>query len=165
MCVQKLHFSLFSYPLFDKNRLNEWQCVIYQTKFPSLATICKRSHVKKMNGAPVGPFRIRIDLNKNPVYDTLAASPALRCIELFYLIVVGLVCIMNIHFLNDTLDLTITALCYAWILGVIFSLHTGISPTNRHKFENRVFGVSLFSQWPRSVPEQSNHKHQFKNAI
>ena len=32
-----------------------------------LATICKRSHVDKMNGAPVGPFRVCIDKKNNPV--------------------------------------------------------------------------------------------------
>ena len=34
-----------------------------------LATICKRSHVDKMNGAATGPFRVRID-KKKPVLFT-----------------------------------------------------------------------------------------------
>ena len=33
-----------------------------------LATTCKSSHVNKMNGAPVGPVCVLIDLNKNPVF-------------------------------------------------------------------------------------------------
>ena len=31
----------------------------------AFATTCRRSHVDKMNGAPVGPFRVRIDLGEN----------------------------------------------------------------------------------------------------
>ena len=30
----------------------------------ALATTCKRLHLDKMNGAPVGPFRVRIDKKK-----------------------------------------------------------------------------------------------------
>ena len=33
----------------------------------ALATTCKSSHVDEMNGAHVGPIRVRIDMNKNPV--------------------------------------------------------------------------------------------------
>ena len=55
-----LLFSNFSY---------EIKCHVSYIKqnSPSLATTCKRSHVDKMNDAPVGPFRVPIDLNKNPV--------------------------------------------------------------------------------------------------
>ena len=37
--------------------------------FKVLATICKRLHVDNLNGAPIGPFRVRIEILKN-LYNT-----------------------------------------------------------------------------------------------
>ena len=45
-----------------------WDTLYIKHIFPLLATTCKRSHVDKMNDVPVGPFRVLIDLNKNPVF-------------------------------------------------------------------------------------------------
>ena len=36
--------------------------------FKALATTCKRSHVDKLNGVPVRPFRVRIEIKKNNLY-------------------------------------------------------------------------------------------------
>ena len=57
---------------------------LYERKYPmsyikqnfrALVTTCKRLYVDKMNGAPVEPFRVRIDFLKNaqnsvPINDT-----------------------------------------------------------------------------------------------
>ena len=53
-------FSYFSYE-------TKYHMLHIKQNSPALATTCKRSHVDKMYGAPVGPFCVRIDLSKNPV--------------------------------------------------------------------------------------------------
>ena len=50
-------FPPFLVSAFRQGRIE----TIIKQNFPSIATICKRPHVDKMNGAPVGPFRVRID--------------------------------------------------------------------------------------------------------
>lgn len=48
--------------------MNEHVSYIKQN-YPELATTCKKSNVDKINSVPVGPFRVRIDINKIPVYN------------------------------------------------------------------------------------------------
>ena len=43
-----------------------------------LATICKRSQVDKLKNAPVGPFRVRIEIDKNPVHTFLGTNMLLH---------------------------------------------------------------------------------------
>ena len=52
--LSNLLFSYFSYEI-------KYHVSYIKQNSLVLATICKRSHVDKMNGAPVGPFRVCID--------------------------------------------------------------------------------------------------------
>ena len=58
--LSNLLFSYFSYEI-------KYHVSCIKQNSPVLATTCKRSHVDKMNGAPVGPFRVCID-RKNTLY-------------------------------------------------------------------------------------------------
>ena len=57
-----LLFSYFSYGI--KNHVS-----YVKQNSPALATTCKKTHVDKMNGAPVGQFRARIDIKKHLSYE------------------------------------------------------------------------------------------------
>ena len=56
-----LLYSNFSYEI-------KYHVSYNKQHFWALATNCKRSHVDKLNGAPVGPFGARIEIKKNPVF-------------------------------------------------------------------------------------------------
>ena len=57
--LSNLLFSYFSYEI-------KYHVSYIKQNSLVLATICKRSHVDKMNDAPVGPFRVCIDKKKQP---------------------------------------------------------------------------------------------------
>ena len=64
-CLPKTRFSPFFGIRFSTmtDWINGHVSYIKQNSF-SIATICKRPHVDKMNGAPAGPNRFRIDKKK-----------------------------------------------------------------------------------------------------
>ena len=70
-----LLFSNFSYEI-------KYHVSYIKQNSSSLVTTCKRSHVDKMNDAPVGPFRVPIDLNKNPVFIKLCSFSV--CLSIFF---------------------------------------------------------------------------------
>ena len=65
-------FSYFSYEI--KYRVS------YIKRNPlALATTCKRSHLDKINGAPVGSFRVCIDeLKKKPVHSLYSTDEKMQ---------------------------------------------------------------------------------------
>ena len=64
-CLPKTRYSTFFGIRFSTMTywINGHVSYIKQNSF-SIATICKRPHVDKMNGAPAGPFYFRIDKKK-----------------------------------------------------------------------------------------------------